>query len=106
MSTTNDRSSSTTSAWEWRKVRRPPKALRDSAAERHRWRRFRRRNPREPITVQVWLRGGPEAWVAIRGRGEENYYPGHTAIYDILSDLCQLDKSADWKPPRGKLGSL
>lgn len=87
----NRRSGSTTFEWRRVKISRPPEAHQDSAAKRHRWRRFAARDPRKPITIQIWLRGGAEAWVAVRGRGEENYYPGVTALYDVLADINQCD---------------
>lgn len=85
--TSNTGSPSTT--WEWKKVRvrRPPEAHSDSAAPRHRWRRFPTRDARKPITVTVWLRGGAEAWVAVKGRGETNFYTGDTALVDVLFDI-------------------
>ena|SRR5918995_6424271 len=86
----NRGSSSTTFEWRRVKISRPPEATRDSAAKRHRWRRFPKRNARDPITVRIWLRGGAEAWVAVSGRGETNFYPGVTSVYDILADINQL----------------
>lgn len=85
----NDCSSSTTFEWRLVKIRRAPQAHQVSASKRHRWRRFQPRNPRVPIGMELWLRGGAEAWVAVRGRGETNFYPGHTAIYDVLRDITQ-----------------
>lgn len=92
MSNTNTGSESTT--WEYRKVkmsrrRRPDQ---DSAPKGHRWRRFRARDPREPITITLKYRGGPEAWVEVRGRGETNRYPGWVALYDLVRDINQMDK--------------
>jgi hypothetical protein len=92
----NTRTSSTTFAWRYTKIRRPPEAHRDSAAgggsgggSKTRWRRFGHREPRKPIQVVLRLRGGPEAWVEVRARGEVNYYPGYTQLIDVLLDINQ-----------------
>lgn len=75
--------------WEWRKVkiRRPPEANEHSRPKGVRWRRFPRRDPRKPITVSLKLRGGPEAWVEVKGRGETNRYPGYVTIAEVLFDI-------------------
>lgn len=42
---------------------------------------------RDPLTVKISFRGGPECWVEVRARGSLRRYPGTTAIYDVLRDL-------------------
>lgn len=78
--------------WEWRRVKmsRPPEADMTATTKSSRWRRFPKRNPRDPINVVLKLRGGPECWVEVRARGEVNRYPGVTSIYDVLRDINQV----------------
>jgi hypothetical protein len=89
-SDTNKRTASTTSEWEWRKIRRRPQGPSDTApkasssAVKSAW------NPREPLTVTVRYRGGPEAWFELRARGRTIRRPGHVAMYDALNDLYKV----------------
>lgn len=85
---TYTRSPSTTSAWRYGKIRRPAGGQGDSGPKGHRWRRLPPRNAREPLTIKVKYRGGPEAWVEIHARGDVGRYPGHAYLVDVLSDLC------------------
>lgn len=72
--------------WEWRQVmiRRPAGGHSDSAPKGHRWKRLPRRNPRDPLTVTVKLRGGPEAWVELHARGDMARLPGWVTIAEVV----------------------
>jgi hypothetical protein len=82
--------SSTTWAWRRVKIAHPPEAMGAVARRASFWRRFPTRDPREPITVKIKLRGGPECWVEVHARGSIGRYPGATAVYDILADINNL----------------
>lgn len=71
------------------KISRAPQATGTATPQASRWRRFRRREPRDPITMVIRYRGGAEAWVEIRARGEVNRYPGWVPIADVLFDVNQ-----------------
>lgn len=79
----NECSSSTT--WEWRhvKIERPPEA-------QHRAGRRPSLSPwpsRKRLHVEVKYRGGAQAWVEVRARGEVWRVTGDTAIYDVLISI-------------------
>lgn len=86
---TNERLGSTTWVTRRDKISRAPQARGHSTPQASRWRRFGRRDPREPITVRIHYRGGSEAWVEVSGRGETNRYPGWVPIADVLFDINQ-----------------
>jgi hypothetical protein len=75
--------------WAWRKVKiaQPPKALGAQPPKATYWHRFKRRDARTPITVTLALRGGPEAWIEVRGRGSVGRYPGWVSLYDVVADI-------------------
>lgn len=83
----NTRLESTT--WEWRrvKIRRPAGGQTDQPPKASFWRRFPRRDAREPITISMKLRGGPECWIEVHARGSIGRYPGSTALWDVLADI-------------------
>lgn len=88
----NTSSPSTTWAWRRVKISRPPKAQGEQPPKATYWRRFSPRDARQPISVTLHLRGGPECWVEVRGRGSVGRYPGVTAIYDVLRDINALPR--------------
>lgn len=47
--------------------------------------RLARRDPRDPLTVTITYRGGPECWWEIRARGTVIRRPGSVALHDVLS---------------------
>lgn len=51
------------------------------------------RDAREPLTVTVTYRGGPECWWEIRARGTVIRRPGVTSLHDVLSHLNGKDRS-------------
>jgi hypothetical protein len=65
-------------------VRRPAGGQMRNAAAGRRWRLLPRRNPRDPLTCTVKLRGGPEAWVEIHARGDFVRVPGYTTIAELV----------------------
>lgn len=74
--------------WSWKRVKitRAPQATRHSVPKGHRWRKLPRRNPRDPLTMTIKLRGGVEGWVEVHARGDIARYPGYTAILDVVMD--------------------
>lgn len=80
--------------WELRlvKIRRPPEAHSGSQTKSGYWRRFPRRNPREPLKITVSYRGGPEAWYEVHARGSVGRYPGYMAIHDIMCDVNNVNR--------------
>lgn len=66
------------------KITRAPQATQDRAPQAHRLARMPRRNPREPLTVVMKLRGGSEAWVEVRTRGAVVRVPGYTSVAELL----------------------
>lgn len=87
MSTTNERSTSTTWAWRRVKISRPPEATGHSRSKSVRWRRFRPTPITTKLHIEVTYKGGAEAWCLVRARGENNVVPGHMAIYDLLMEI-------------------
>lgn len=77
--------------WRYTRVRikRAPEATEHSRPKGVRWRRFGKRDPRQPIQVTLKWRGGPEAWIEVTGRGETNRYPGFVSIAEIVLDINQ-----------------
>jgi hypothetical protein len=65
-------------------VRRPAGGQVASVPKGHRWYRLPRRNPRDPLTVTVKFRGGPEGWVEIHARGDFARVPGYTTIAELV----------------------
>lgn len=86
----NDRSPSTT--WGYRRVKMPSSAPQASSASR-RGRHpatLSKRNPREPLTITVTYRGGPECWWEIKARGVTFRRPGYVALHDLLSEVNRM----------------
>lgn len=78
----NTRSSSTTSLWEWRKIRRRPTGPSSASAAP-----IRGVSPRAPLTLTVRYLGGAEAWLEVRARGRTIKVPGHRASLDLMIQL-------------------
>jgi hypothetical protein len=72
-------------------VRPAPQGQQDSDAAKRSLRRRPARDPRELLTCQIKLRGGPEAWVEIRTRGGLLRVPGYTHIAEVLMRLNNCD---------------
>jgi hypothetical protein len=66
------------------KIDRRRMATQDSAPQAHRLSRMPRRNPRDPLTAVLKLRGGPEAWVEVRTRGAVVRVPGYTSVAELV----------------------
>jgi hypothetical protein len=87
---------STTARWEYRKVRLPPERPQHHSAEgglpgpRAEW------NRREPLTLTVRYRGGPEAWVEVKARGTTYRFPGSVCLFDALDAVWR----ASGGPPK------
>lgn len=83
----NGRSVSTD--WEWRKVkiRRPPEATGTVSPKARRFRHLPWRDPRQPLTLTIKFRGGPECWYEVHARGSIGRWPGYMAIHDIMSEI-------------------
>lgn len=65
-------------------VSRAPQATGTAAARGVRLAQLPRRNPRDPLTVTVRYRGGPEGWVELRTRGATVRVPGHTDVASLV----------------------
>lgn len=76
-------------SWEWRQVRmsRAPQATGTARAERARRQTLPRRDPREPLTVTVRYRGGPECWWELRARGAVWRVPGYVSVHDLMARI-------------------
>lgn len=83
----NSSSWSPTCEWEIAKIRRRPQRQAGSAKRRQLWARMSRRNPTQPLAVQLEWRGGAEAWVRVAARGSYRNYPGYATIADIVLDI-------------------
>lgn len=66
------------------KIDRAPQATQHSRPKGVRFKGLPRRNPRDPLSVTVVWRGGPEAWVELRARGGVIRVPGHTCIAELV----------------------
>lgn len=75
--------------WEWRKtkIRRPAGGHSGSAPKALRWFSLPPRNPRQPLTISVKFRGGPECWYEIHARGQVGRVPGWLCIHDLMVEI-------------------
>lgn len=73
------------------------------APKGRRWHSLPWRNPRDPLTVMVRYRGGPEGWIEVHARGSMGRFPGHVSLFDALAEVWQWDRkpgpSSDSSPP-------
>lgn len=51
------------------------------------WWGLPRRNARDPLTITVKLRGGPENWVEVHARGRVGRYPGYVRLDQVVFDV-------------------
>lgn len=86
---TNPSSPSTTWGWRRVKISQAPQANGTARRKAPRWHGLHPWPRREPLTIKVTYRGGPECWVEIHSRGRIGRYPGYYTIYDVLSDIWQ-----------------
>lgn len=91
MPASDERSPSTTWAWELRKIPVRPKGPSSAAPKAASGPALPRRNPRDPLTVTVTYRGGPEAWYEVKARGRTWRFPGHVAIHDAWGRIIEGD---------------
>lgn len=70
---------------------RAPQASSNSRPKGDYSHRLARRDPRDPLTITVTYRGGPECWWEIRARGVTIRRPGVTALHDVLDHLQGRD---------------
>lgn len=71
---------------------RPPAGGQQApGAKRRRWYGALPRNPREPLTIKISYRGGPEAWYEIHARGSIGRFPGVTCLHDVMRTINQSD---------------
>jgi hypothetical protein len=92
----NERTSSTTWAWKMVRMRPGPDGQGTRPPKAGRWYALPWRNPREPLTVTLRYRGGPEAWVEVKARGAMGRFHGATSLFDVVRELNQWEK----KQPR------
>lgn len=70
-----------------RRVRRRPKGQQDSRPKGGRWSRRAKVNPRDPLTISVKFRGGPECWYEIHARGSMGRFPGYVSLHDAMHEI-------------------
>lgn len=83
----HNRSGSTTSSFQWRRVRSAPQAPTGQPPKASSQHRLTRWDAREPLTLQVTYRGGSEAWYEVRARGRTYRVPGHRALVDVMEQV-------------------
>lgn len=81
----NECSGSTTSDWEWVKIRRPPQAGGTARAQRGPISPFLPRPRKRSLHLEVKYRGGPQCFWEITCRGHTFRRPGHLAIHDVFA---------------------
>lgn len=81
----NRRPGSTTWALKLVKIGRRPPGPSNSGSEATASPPLAPRSPREPLTLTVRLRGGPECWWEIKARGRTYRYPGTLSLHDVLT---------------------
>lgn len=87
--TIGSNSSSSSPRWEYRRVMVRRSAGGQKAPHPKGGRFFGRppRNPREPLTISVKYRGGPECWYEIHARGCVARFPGYVSIHEIMDEI-------------------
>lgn len=86
---TNGSSGSTRWGWTPVKMRRPAGGQQAPDAKRRRWHGALPRNPREPLTIKISYRGGPECWYEIHARGAVGRFPGVICLHDVMRQINQ-----------------
>jgi hypothetical protein len=73
--------------YQWRKVKLSgrPRPQETSAAQPHRPKPLRARDPREPIHVELAWRGGAESRWRVKARGRSWSLPGHLHLDDVMA---------------------
>lgn len=84
---TNRRPPSTTGHWEFRKIRKRPQGQQRGTPKASRWGRRSALPRREPLTIKVTYRGGPECWYEIHARGEIGRFPGYVCLHDAFQEI-------------------
>lgn len=68
-------------------MRRPAGGQQAPGAKLRRIQGLLPRNARDPLTIKVSYRGGPECWWEIHARGVVVRRPGVVALHDLLMEL-------------------
>lgn len=95
----NVRPISTTSAWRWAKIRRPPEAEESSPSEASPTRSLLAWPRKRPMSLRVRYRGGPECWWEVTARGRTIRRPGSVCLHDVLAELYAWPGGI---PPQGQ----
>lgn len=85
---------STTSEWEWRKIKRRPQGTDTARAKRGRWYGLATWPRRRTLSIQITWRGGPESWWLVKARGRHGVFPGFLSIEDVMAAVCN-----EWNGP-------
>lgn len=85
---------STTSDWQWRKIKRRPQGTDTARAKRGRWYGLATWPRRRSLTLTVAWRGGPESWWLVKCRGRHGVFPGHAALEDVMAAVLN-----EWNGP-------
>jgi len=89
---------STTSDWEWRKIKRRPQGTNTARAKRGRWYGLATWPRQRRLTLTVEYRGGAEAWWWITARGRSGAFPGSLALEDVLAQVLNEWNGPEWLP--------
>lgn len=75
--------------WEWRKakIKAPHGRNAQSARRAVRWTQMPMRMRRDPLTIKVTWRGGPECWYQVNARGSWGRFPGHLSFHDVMATI-------------------
>lgn len=49
-------------------------------------------DPKNPLTLMLTYRGGPEAWWEVKARGRTYHFPGHLALHDVMARVEGFDR--------------
>lgn len=77
--------------WAWKRVKISPAPKANTTSRKATPPQPSRRNPREPLTVTIRYRGGPEAWWEVKGRGKTYRFPGYLALHDVMRTIHNID---------------
>lgn len=83
----NKRTPSTTTEWQWAKIRRRPQGPGTQTPKGASLRGLPPREQREPLTVTMRYLGGQECWIELKARGRTIKRPGSLALVDVLQEL-------------------
>lgn len=78
---------STTSVWEWRKIKRRPQGTNAASPKGSRWHGLGRWPRSQHLTLKITYRGGAESWWLVEARGRHGVFPGCAAVEDMMAQV-------------------